>query len=105
MMLVTSAAVRADNLEEAKAAFAAGKQAFERGEYEAALKQFQRANLLAPAPSLSYNIGKTYEALGRFNDAALAYERYLELAGTPQTDEDKQFQETLRARIQADKKR
>ena len=95
---------RADNLEEAKGAFAEGRTAFERGDYERALSQFQRANLLAPAPSLSYNIGKTYEKLGRFRDAVLAFERYLELMGAPSSDEDKKFQEDLKLRIEADRK-
>lgn len=103
MVCVTSTA-RADNLEEAKIAFAAGKAAFERGDYEQALAQFNRANLLAPAPSLSYNIGKTYEKMGRYHDAVLAFERYLELAGPPQNDDDKKFQEELRGRIELDKK-
>lgn len=95
------AVAHADNLEEAKAAFAAGKAAFERGDYDTALSQFQRANLLAPAPSLSYNIGKTYERMGRNRDAILSYERYLELAGAPQNDDEKKFQDELRGKIDA----
>jgi tetratricopeptide (TPR) repeat protein len=94
---------RADNLDEAKAAFADGKVAFERGEYERALAQFQRANLLAPAPSLSYNIGKTYERMGRYRDAVTSFERYLELVGEPKDDEDRKFQEALRKRISEDR--
>jgi len=95
---------RADNLEEAKAAFAEGRAAFEGGDFDRALAQFQRANLLAPAPSLSYNIGKTYEKLGRFRDAVLAFERYIELVGAPQNDDDKKFQEDLKLRIEADRR-
>jgi tetratricopeptide (TPR) repeat protein len=99
-----SGAARADNLEEAKAAFADGKAAFERGDYDRALQQFQRANLLAPAPSLSYNIGKTYEKMGRYRDAVMAFERYIELVGEPKDDEDKKFQEDLKRRIEEDRK-
>ena len=101
LILVPSLAAAAPNLEEAKQHFAAGKQAFERGEYEAALAEFQKANEIAPAPSLLYNMGKTYEALGRFKDAAYAFDRYLQDYGAPQNDEDKQFQENLRARYLA----
>jgi tetratricopeptide (TPR) repeat protein len=101
--IIGSGAARADNLDEAKAAFAAGKISFERGDYDQALAQFQRANLLAPAPSLSYNIGKTYEKMGRYHDAVLAFERYLELSGAPQSDDDKKFQEELKGRIEADR--
>jgi tetratricopeptide (TPR) repeat protein len=92
-------------IDDAKAAFAAGKAAFERGDYETALQQFERANSIAPAPSLSYNIGATYERLGRWADAAAAFDRYLEQAGAPQSDDEKQFQDNLRARADADRKR
>jgi hypothetical protein len=93
----------ADNLDEAKAAFADGRAAFERGDFERALTQFQRANSLAPAPSLSYNMGKTYEKLGRYREAVSAFERYLEQMGAPANNEDKKFQDDLRLRIEADR--
>lgn len=88
-----------ENLAEAKAAFAAGKAAYERGDYPTAIQQFQRANLLAPAPSLSYNIGHAYEKMGHYHDAVMAYERYLQLVGEPQNDQDKKFQADLRQKI------
>jgi hypothetical protein len=106
VLFVSSVSVaRADKLEEAKAAFAVGKQAFERGEYEMALAQFQKAEALAPAPSLLYNIGRTFEALGRFREAAQNYDRYLEQVGPPKNDDEKQFQSNLAARSAADKQR
>jgi tetratricopeptide (TPR) repeat protein len=92
-------------IEEAKAAFAAGKEAFERGDYELALQNFLRANQLVPAPSLQYNIGNCHERLAHYKEAAAAFERYLELAGPPNTDDERDFQEKLRARIVANKKR
>jgi tetratricopeptide (TPR) repeat protein len=92
-------------LDEAKAEFAAGKEAFERGDYEIALQHYQRANQLVPAASLQYNIGNCYEHLGRPGPAAAAFEKYLEMTGPPTNDDDKDFQEKLRARISADKKR
>ena len=99
-LAITAGPARADDdLTEAKAAFAAGKAAYERGDYPNALSQFQRANLLAPAPSLSYNIGRTYENMGRYHDAVLAFQRYLELVGQPQNADDKKFQESLKERI------
>jgi|GEM_PF-1931543 len=92
-------AADAGNLDEAKAAFAAGKAAYERGDYDAALVQFQRANLIQPAPSLSFNIGMTYERVGRNRDAVAAFERYLTLTGTPQNPQEQQFQDNLKTRI------
>ncbi len=77
-LCVLSAQAWGDDLQEAKSAFADGRAAFERGDYERALQMFQRADVLAPAPSLSYNIGKTYEKLGRYKEAVKAFERYLE---------------------------
>src|SRR4051812_33899733 len=60
---------------EAKKAFLDGKAAYERGEYELALQLFQRAALIAPAPSLYYNIGMAYERLQRYEDSAIAFEK------------------------------
>ena len=92
-------------IDDAKKAFAEGKAAFERGEYEPALNAYQRANTILPAPNLYYNIGATYERLGRFQEAALAFDKFFEMAGAPATDEDKEFQNKLRQRTEADRKR
>src|SRR5437879_9285335 len=103
MILVLGGVAQAAPLDEAKAAFAQGKVAFEKGDWNTALDQFMRANQLAPAPSLSYNIGKTYEKMGRNRDAVIWFEKYLELAGAPKDDDDRKFQDELRARIASDK--
>ncbi len=107
LLLVLAAALpaRAAPIDDAKKAFAEGKAAFERGDYEAALTAYQRANMILPAPNLYYNIGATYERLGRYQEAALAFDKYFEMAGAPTTDEDKDFQEKLHARAEADRKR
>jgi hypothetical protein len=103
--VVGSGSALAAPIEDAKAAFAAGKEAFERGDYEVALQNFTRANQLVPAPSLQYNIGNCHERLGHYKEAAAAFERYLELAGQPTTDDEKDFQDKLRNRVTANKKR
>ena len=103
--MLLGGSAQAAPIDEAKAAFAAGKEAFERGDYEAALQSFMRANQLVPAPSLQYNIGNSHERLAHYKEAAAAFERYLEQAGPPTTDDEKDFQEKLRARIAANKKR
>ncbi len=92
-------------IDDAKKAFGEGKAAFERGDYETALNAYQRANTILPAPNLYYNIGATYERLGRYQEAALAFDKYFEMAGPPASDEDKDFQEKLRVRLEADRKR
>jgi TPR repeat len=105
VVLAAALPARAAPIDDAKKAFAEGKAAFERGDYEAALTAYQRANMILPAPNLYYNIGATYERLGRYQEAALAFDKYFELAGAPSTDEDKEFQEKLHARAEADRKR
>ena len=105
VVLAAALPARAAPIDDAKKAFAEGKAAFERGDYEAALTAYQRANMILPAPNLYYNIGATYERLGRYQEAALAFDKYFEMAGAPTTDEDKDFQEKLHARAEADRKR
>src|SRR3954469_19751446 len=103
--LVCALPARAAPIDDAKKAFGEGKAAFERGDYETALGAYQRANMILPAPNLYYNIGATYERLGRFQEAALAFDKYFELAGAPTTDEDRDFQDKLHQRAEADRKK
>src|SRR5437868_5941908 len=105
LTVLCALSARAAPIDDAKKAFAEGKAAFERGEYEKALSAYQRANMILPAPNLYYNIGATYERLGRYQEAALAFDKYFELAGAPTTDDEKAFQEKLRERSEADRKR
>jgi hypothetical protein len=105
LCVVAAVPALAAPIDDAKKAFGEGKAAFERGDYETALSSYQRANMILPAPNLYYNIGATYERLGRFQEAALAFDKYFELAGQPTTDEEREFQEKLRARSEADRKK
>lgn len=70
MLLLASAAVRpafADPYRD-------GLAAYEKGDYEAALKQFIDAQLDAPDdPEILYNLGNTYYRLGDFESAARHY--------------------------------
>jgi tetratricopeptide (TPR) repeat protein len=105
LTLLAPVHVQAAPIDDAKKAFAEGKAAFERGDYETALQAYQKANTILPAPNLYYNIGATYERLGRYQEAALAFDEYFKLAGAPQNDEDREFQDKLHARADADRKR
>src|SRR5712691_11218271 len=61
---------------------AAGVQAFEQGDYAAAVRQFQAALPLADAGSLVpslMNLAAVYEAQGQYTDAAPLYQRALVL--------------------------
>jgi tetratricopeptide (TPR) repeat protein len=105
ILLAAALPARAAPIDDAKKAFAEGKAAFERGDYETALAAYQKANMILPAPNLYYNIGTTYERLVRYQEAALAFDKYFEMAGAPTTDEEKEFQEKLKSRTEADRKR
>jgi tetratricopeptide (TPR) repeat protein len=105
LVLLFASAASAAPIDDAKKAFAEGKAAFERGDYETALTAYQRANMILPAPNLYYNIGATYERLGRYQEAALAFDKYFEMAGAPGSDEEKEFQEKLRSRADVDRHR
>ena len=99
------AVAAASQEDDAKRAFAEGKQDFARGEYEKAIAHFQQADAILPSPTLTYNIGTCLERLGRFGEAADAFERYLSESGPPPDDEEKEFQDNLRARIEANRTR
>jgi tetratricopeptide (TPR) repeat protein len=105
VLVLAALPARAAPIDDAKKAFAEGKAAFERGDYEQALAAYQRANMILPAPNLYYNIGATYERLGRYQEAALAFDKYFEMAGAPTSDEDKTFQDKLHERAEADRKK
>lgn len=54
-----------------------------RGDLEVALEAMQRAHEIDPAPQLANNIGFLLEQLGRYSEAAAAYEAVLEDPDTP----------------------
>lgn len=61
--------------------FTRGAQLYQDGVYRAALIELQRAFEIAPNFHVLYNIGQTYEALGRFVAAYDAYRAYLSQGG------------------------
>lgn len=62
-----------------------GRAHFERADYERALECFQAANRIAPRPERLYDIGRALELMGKKNEAADVYEKYLE-TGLSHTD-------------------
>ncbi len=61
----------------ARTHFQSGRLYFDRGEYEAALHDFEAAYELSHRTPLLYNLYVTLENLGRFSEAAERLERYL----------------------------
>lgn len=64
--------------------YAAGISAYQRGDIAGAAAEFEVALALFPTSGkLLYNLARCYERLGRLEDAASHYERYLALKPTP----------------------
>lgn len=80
---------------------AAGIEDFENEDFVTALAAFRRADEAAPSATGQYQIALTCERLHRATDAHVAFERYLQRAGTPRTVAERQFQDDIRARVYA----
>jgi tetratricopeptide (TPR) repeat protein len=71
---------------QARRHFVAGEAAFKRGDFDAAIREYEAAYALVPRPELLFNIGSAYRRRGETGSladkrAALEhYRRYLELA-------------------------
>src|SRR5262245_66336072 len=50
---------------------------YDEARYDDAAREMEAAYALKPLPDLQYNLAQCYERLGRYNDAAGAYQRYL----------------------------
>ncbi len=83
--------------EEARALLREGVALEARGELVAALDRFKRAQAAFPGAGVHYNLGRTYERLGRTVDALAAYEAFLAGSGA----EDPELQAEARAAIAA----
>jgi hypothetical protein len=82
-VVLAPVAVRAqptDTVAEARQHFQSGKQLFDAGDYRGAIREFEAANKLAPAPLLLFNIGLAYERLGEAAPALQYFKAYLEQA-------------------------
>lgn len=55
---------------------------YERREYGAAIRTFEKAYLIEPKPELVYNIARSYEKALQPDQAIAEYERFVELEGT-----------------------
>lgn len=62
---------------QAKALTAEGRQLYEHGDYEGALRKFRAAIGVFPSPKIQFNIGQAYRGLARDVEALAAFEIYL----------------------------
>lgn len=68
--------------------FMRGRDAFSLGDFALAAREFDQAYQLSRRPQLLYNIGTAYERLHNWNEANVAFHRYLdEVPGAPDRPE------------------
>lgn len=82
-----------EEYEQSRRDYAEGARLYQQGEYDLALKRFQAAYRAAPSPEFWFNIARCHERLGRWAEAAAAYESYL--AGKPNVDDAVQIRERI----------
>lgn len=80
--------------QEARELFLQGQAAYETGDYDTAVQNWERAYELDPRPLLQYNLAQAYERLGLLDQAVAAYRVYIE-----NTPGDDQRAQNARARI------
>lgn len=78
-------AERAASDRDARAAFAAGSNAFEEGAYDGALRLFEHSYELSGQPELLYNIGHCHDRLRNDRQAVASFEAYLEARPNAET--------------------
>lgn len=76
-MALWPAATHADPATQARVHDMLARQHFERGDYEAALREFLLENRIAPNPRTSFNIALCFQELGRPDEAFMAFREYL----------------------------
>jgi tetratricopeptide (TPR) repeat protein len=82
-------------MSEARGQFIAGRDAFEEGRFDAALKYFEASYELSGKPALLYNIGQCHDRLRQDEAAIASFERYLN--EEPESDHRSAVEARLRA--------
>jgi hypothetical protein len=82
-ILVTSAQASGESELSAREHFERGVEASRQGDLVRALEHFESAQSLNPNPTVLYNLGQTYTALGRPVEALQAFRAYLEMSPGP----------------------
>lgn len=97
-----SASAGAQPRSEAEERYERGVALYTARNYEGALAEFQRSLVLSGGVDLLFNIGRTYQAMGRYPEAATAIEEYLRRArdlSRDRREEVTRILETLRTFI------
>lgn len=78
MPMCLAATVHAQEDDRARSHFDAGSSYYSEGDYESALREFERAYALSPRPDFYFNYALVYERMGDLDNAVLYLRRYLE---------------------------
>lgn len=92
--LLLSGLTSVASAQEARELFVQGQAAYETGDYDTAVRNWEQAYELDPRPLLQYNLAQAYERLGQLDRAVAAYRIYVD--NTPGDDPRAQ---NARARI------
>jgi hypothetical protein len=88
--------------EVARRHFATGSEAYERGDYTLALREFEHARLAKPLPAFDYNIARCHDRLEHYPDAIAAYQRFADATTDPKERGEVVARiEVLRARLRS----
>ena len=88
-----SSTIADPDTESARRHFQRGAELYDRGAYAEAVREFETAKRIKPAPAFEYNVARCRDRLEQWGAAADGYERYLvAVPNAPERDE-------LRARI------
>jgi tetratricopeptide (TPR) repeat protein len=81
-LLARPAPAQEDKTERARIHLKAAIAYYDEARYDDAAREMEAAYQLKPLPDLQYNLAQCYERLGRYEDAAKAYETYLHASPT-----------------------
>jgi tetratricopeptide (TPR) repeat protein len=81
------------DIEVARRHFAAGGEFYSQGRYQEAMTEFEAARRAKPSPAYDFNIGRCYDRMERWREAAAAYRAYL--AGAPDATDGPSVRERI----------
>ena len=104
-LLVIQATLGAElaSAQDARERFQRGESAYQRGDYNMAVSEWQAAYATDPRPRIQYNIYQAHERLGRLPEAAEALQLYLQTAdpSDPYYNDAQSRMTALQQRLQA----
>jgi tetratricopeptide (TPR) repeat protein len=86
VLMVVTAPARAEDdpdTEVARRHFEKGRAFYAADDYVHALEEFEAARKIRPVPALDFNIGRAHDRMGHWEQAIVAYQRYVEAVPAP----------------------